>query len=102
MWDAEGDLTRRKLVDMYHEIKGTRLPWDSYKVAIYSPDVIDEIKKLCEEFEIEFEMIAKLIIEIEATKNYTKGSTVAKAFDKILNQGWLHHGNIQKGLADEN
>lgn len=102
MWDAEGDLSRRTLVELYYSIKGVRLPWDSYKVPIYSQDVIDEIKSLCNEFDIEFELISKLIIEIDANKNYTKGSVIAKAFDKILNQGWLHHNNIQRGLSDEN
>ena len=43
-----------------------------------------------------------LEIEIEANKNYTKSSMVTKAFDKILNQGWLHFDSIEKGLNNEN
>lgn len=100
-WDDEGDLSRRTLVDLYYEIKGERLPWDDYKVPVFSEEVIDEIKYQCEENNVEFELISKLIVEIEANKNYTKGSKVTKAFDRIINQGWLHYETIQKGLEHE-
>ena len=102
LWDREGDLTRRKLVDIYHEIKGKRLPWDQYKVPFFTNDVIDEIKRLCDENNVEFELISKLIIEIDANKNSIKSSMVTKAFDKIINQGWLHFDSIEKGLVGEN
>jgi DNA sulfur modification protein DndC len=102
LWDSEGDLTRRKLVDIYYEVTGKRLPWDQYKVPVFPAEVIDEIRKLCDENQVEFELISKLIIEIEANKNYTKSSMVTKAFDKILNQGWLHFDSIEKGLNNEN
>ena len=100
-WDDEGDLSRRTLVDLYYEIKGKHLPWDDYKVPVFSEEVIDEIKKQCQENNIEFELISKLIVEIEANKNYTKSSRVTKAFDRIINQGWLHFETIQRGLNHE-
>ena len=100
-WDDEGDLSRRTLVDLYYEIKGKHLPWDDYKVPVFSEEVIDEIKKQCEENNVEFELISKLIVEIETNKNYTKGSRVTKAFDRIINQGWLHFETIQRGLNHE-
>ena len=100
-WDDEGDLSRRTLVDLYHEIKGHHLPWDDYKVPVFSEEVINEIKKQCVENNVEFELIAKLIVEIEANKNYTKGSRVTKAFDRIINQGWLHFETIQRGMNHE-
>lgn len=102
LWDSEGDLTRRQLVDIYFQVKGKRLPWDDYKVAVFDAEVIDQIKKLCIECDVEFELIAKLIIEIEANKNYTRSAMVTKAFDRIMNQGWLHFDSIEKGLQYEN
>ena len=42
------------------------------------------------------------IIEIEKNKNFAQSSMVTKAFDKIINQGWLHFENIERGLNDEN
>lgn len=101
MWDKEGDLTRRCLVDIYREVTGKKLPWDQYKAPVFSGDVIDEIKRLCTEHQVEFELISKLIIEIEANKNYTNNSMVTKAFDRIINQGWLHFESIEKGLQNE-
>lgn len=101
MWDSEGDLSRRCLVNIYHDIKGTRLPWDDYKSPIFSADVIEQVKRLCNENKVDFELISKLIIEIEANKNYTKSSMVTKAFDRIINQGWLHFDSIEKGLKNE-
>ena len=98
MWDNEGDLSRRCLVDIYYEVKGTRLPWDQYKVPILSQEVIDEIHAMCITHNVEFELISKLIIEIEANKNYTNSSMATKAFDRIMNQGWLHFESIEKGL----
>lgn len=102
LWDSEGDLTRRCLVEIYSQVKGTRLPWDDYKIPVFSADVIDKIRSLCEECDVEFEMISKLIIEIEANKNYTRSSMITKAFDKVMNQGWLHFDAIEKGLQSEN
>ena len=71
------------------------------KILAQKQEVIDEIKKQCEENNVEFELISKLIVEIEANKNYTKGSRVTKAFDRIINQGWLHFETIQRGLNHE-
>lgn len=102
LWDSEGDLTRRCLVETYYAVKGERLPWDDYKVAVFDEEVISQIKALCEESDVEFELISKLIIEIEANKNYTRSAMVTKAFDKIINQGWLHFDSIEKGLQYEN
>jgi len=101
-WDQEGDLSRRFLVDIYSSIKGVRLPWDEYKIPVFPDDIIAEIKRLCDENQVEFELIAKLIIEIEANKNYTNSSVIPKAFDRVINQGWLHFESIEKGLQDEN
>lgn len=97
-WENEGDLSRRMLVDTYYEVKGERLYWDEYKVPVYPKDVVEEIVVLCEEYNVEYDMISKLIIEIENNKNYTRSAKVRKAFDKVVNQGWLHYAAIKEGL----
>lgn len=102
MWDSDGDLSRRSLVELYYSIIGSRLPWDEYKSPIFSEEVINEVKAMCIEHEVDFELISKLIVEINANKNYTKSSMVTKTFDKIINQGWLHFENIERGLKNEN
>jgi DNA sulfur modification protein DndC len=41
------------------------------------------------------------MIEIDANKNYTRSDMVTKVFNRIINQGWLHFDNIEKGLQHE-
>lgn len=102
LWDNEGDLSRRSLVDIYFSVFGRKLSWDDYKYPVYDEETISEIKRHCAESNIEFELISKLIIEINANKYYTRSSLVSKAFDKVMNQGWLHFENIERGLKYEN
>lgn len=102
LWDLEGDLTRRKLVDIYFEIYGEMLPWDKYKDALYAPEIIDRIKVAAEEADIPFELITKLIVSINNNKYIARSSKMQKEFDRVINQEWIHYANIQAGLDDEN
>lgn len=95
MWEDEGDIYRRTLVETYERIKGEKLPWDEYRLPMFSNDAMGILKETCEEFGIELEMMNKLIVAVESNKYYTKGNKVEKAFDKIINEGWLHHENIK-------
>lgn len=101
LWDLEGDLSRRKLVDIYYEVFGERLPWDKYKEALYSEDVIEKLQRASEEAEIPFELITKLIVSINSNKYIAKISKMQKEFDKLINQEWIHYENVQAGLKDE-
>jgi len=101
LWDLEGDLSRRKLVDIYFEVYGERLPWDRYKDALYAPEIIDRIKSAAEEADIPFELITKLIVSINNIKYIARSSKMQKEFDKLINQEWIHYENIQAGLDDE-
>lgn len=96
IWEKEGDLTRRRLVDIYFEEIGERLPWDELKVALYTSDTMDIISQMCNEYDVDFELISKLIVAVEENKHYTRGNKVQKAFDRVVNEGWLHYNNIQK------
>ncbi len=101
VWDSEGDLTRRKLVDIYYEVFGKKLPWDEYKEPLYEDKVVEELKKGAEEADIPFELITKLIVSINANKYAAKSSKVQKEFDKLINQEWIHYETIKSGLKNE-
>ena len=58
------------------------------------------LQSTCKEYSIEIEMLQKLIVAVEKNKHYSRGNKVAKAFDKVVNEGWLHHENIK--AAKEN
>ena len=102
MWEDEGDLSRRALVDIYYEVKGERLPWDQYKHAKYSEEDISLIEELCAKHDIPFELMSKLMITVDNSKVYTRSSTTAKNVERVLNEGWLHFESIREGLENEN
>jgi DNA sulfur modification protein DndC len=101
LWDSEGDLTRRKLVDIYFDVYGERLTWDEYKQPLYDEEIIDSIKKAADDADIPFELITKLIVSINENKYIAKSSKVQKEFDKLINQEWIHYEAIKEGLKDE-
>ena len=101
IWEDEGDLTRRALVDIYYEVKHTRLPWDQFKHAKYDGETVANISALCEKYNVPFELVSKLLIAVDNTKFYTRSAVSAREVEKIMNQGWLHYEKIQEGLEDE-
>lgn len=102
MWEDEGDLSRRALVEIYEKIKGKKLPWDGYKKAKYDSETIALIQDLCQKYDIPFDLISKLMISVDNTKFYTRSAISAKSIERVLNEGWLHFETIRKGLKDAN
>lgn len=102
MWEDEGDLTRRALVDIYFEVMNERLPWDQYKHAKYDESTVNRMKLLCQKYDVPFDLVARLLISVDNTKFYTRSSVSAREVEKIMNQGWLHYEKIQEGLENEN
>lgn len=100
-WEDEGDLSRRSLVEIYAEVKGQRLPWDTYRKAKYDEGTIDLLHGLCEKYEVPFDLVSKLMISVDNTKFYTRSAVTAKNVERILNEGWLHYEAIQEGLNHE-
>lgn len=101
LWEDEGDLSRRSLVEIYAEEKGERLPWDAYKKAKYDGDTIAHIRDLCDKYDVPFDLMSKLMISVDNSKFYTRSAVVAKNVEKILNEGWLHFEAIREGLNHE-
>jgi DNA sulfur modification protein DndC len=101
MWEDEGDLSRRALVEIYSEVKGQRLPWDSYRKAKYDTETIQLLTDLCKKYDVPFDLISKLMISVDNSKFYTRSSVSAKNVERILNEGWLHFEAIREGLKHE-
>ncbi len=102
LWDLEGDLTRRNLVDIYYEVYGEKLTWDEYKEPMYDEEIIKEIANAAETADIPFELITKLIVMINNNKYSAKSSKLQKDFDKLINQEWIHYETIKAKIEDEN
>ena len=101
MWEDEGDLSRRALVDIYAEVKGTQLPWDRYRQAKYDVETLTLLQNLCKKYDVPFELMSKLMISVDNSKFYTRSSVTAKHVERILNEGWLHFEAIREGLKHE-
>lgn len=102
LWEDEGDLSRRALVEIYYDVKKKRLPWDQYKYAKYDEATIETINSLCDKYEVPFDLVSKLLIAVDNTKFYTRSAVSAREVEKIMNQGWLHYDKIQEGIDHEN
>lgn len=95
IWENEGDLTRRSLVDLYYSVKGIRLPWDEYRQPMFSEETFSIIADTCKEYDVEYEMLSKMVVAVDKNKHFTRGQKVSKAFDKVVNEGWLHYESIK-------
>lgn len=102
MWDNEGDLSKRLLVDTYYEVYGQRLPWDPYKEPLFDEEGITEIKSIAQEYDLPEELVTKLIVTVEKNKHITRNSRLQKEFDKVMQQEWIHFDAIRDGMNNEN
>lgn len=102
MWDEEGDLTCRTLVDTYSKVKGRKLPWDEYKVPRFDNEAIIAIKEISDKHNIPMELITKLIVSVDTNKHITRNNKMQKSFDQIINQGWLHYDAVEGVINNEN
>lgn len=101
VWEKEGDLSCRAVVDIYYEVKGRRLPWDQYKKAKYDTPTLDAIRDLCQKYDVPFELISRLMVAVDDSKLYTRSGETAKEVEKVLNQGWLHFERIREELEND-
>lgn len=102
MWDEEGDLTGRTLVDTYSKVKGRKLPWDEYKAPRFDNEAIIAIKEVSDKHNIPVELITKLIVSVDTNKHITRNNKMQKSFDQIINQGWLHYDAVEGVINNEN
>ena len=101
MWDEEGDLSCRNLVNIYYEVKDKKLPWDEYKTPRFDEESIGVIRDVAEKYNLPFELITKLIVSVDSNKNITRNNKMQKAFDQIIGQGWLHYDAVEGVLENE-
>ena len=101
VWEREGDLTCRAVVDIYFEVTGKKLPWDQYKKAKYDDQTLQMIYELCEKHNVPFDLISRLMAAVDDSKLYTRSRETVKEVEKVLNQGWLHFDRIREELEND-
>lgn len=101
IWDAELDLSRRTLVELYEKLTGVKLPWYQYKQPLIDAETVAELERLAEENDVPFDLVRNVILSVNYNKNFSNQKIMKEALERLLNQQWLHHGAL-KEIEDEN
>ncbi len=101
IWDAELDLSRRTLVELYENLTGVRLPWYQYKKPLIDEKTVKDLEQLAEENEVPFDLVRNIILSVTENKNYSNQRIMKEAMERLLNQQWLHHDVLEE-IEDEN
>ena len=101
IWDAELDLSRRTLVELYEKLTGVKLPWYQYKEPLIDAETVAELERLAEENDVPFALVRNIILPVNYNKNFSNQKIMKEALDRLLNQQWLHHAAL-KEIEDEN
>ena len=101
IWDAELDLSRRMLVELYEKLTGERLPWYWYKKPLIDEETVAELERLATENEVPFDLVRNIILSVHHNKNFSNQKIMKEALERLLNQQWLHH-EVLKEIEDEN
>lgn len=101
IWDAELDLSRRTLVELYEKLTGVKLPWYQYKEPLIDAETVAELERLAEENDVPFDLVRNIILSVNYNKNFSNQKIMKEALERLLNQQWLHHVAL-KEIEDEN
>lgn len=99
VWEREGDLSCRGVVEIYYEVMGKRLPWDQFKKAKYDGETLETIRKLCVKHDVPFDLMSRLMSAVDGSKLHTRSAETTEAVEKVLNQGWLHDERVKEELG---
>lgn len=101
IWDAELDLSRRTLVELYERLTGERLPWYQYKEPLIDAETVEELEILAADNDVPFDLVRNIILSVYHNKNFSNKRIMKEALEKLLNQQWLHY-DVLKEIEDEN
>lgn len=101
IWDAELDLSRRTLVELYEKLTGIQLPWYQYKKPLIDAETVNLLEKLAEHNNVPFDLVRSVILTAYQNKNFSNQKRIKEAFERLLNQQWLHDDILQE-IEDEN
>lgn len=96
IWDDELDLSRRRLVELYYELTGEKLPWYDFKEALVDEDTVKMLEELAEEEHVPFDLVRNMILKTYKNKNYSNPKILRDSMDRLINQQWLHYDVIKE------
>lgn len=101
IWDEEIDLSRRTLVELYYDVTGKKLDWESYKKPLFEESIVSRVSELCVEMDINYDLVRDLILSANRNKNFSNPKKLKEGLEKTMNQQWIHY-DIIKELDNEN
>lgn len=96
IWDDELDISRRVLVDLYHEETGIQLPWDSMKKPLFAEKTVDKLKRYAKENEVPIELINTMIFRTNKTKFFSNTRVMRVSLSRAVTQPWLQEDELVK------
>ena len=94
IWDDELDISRRVLVDLYHEEMGAQLPWDSMKKPLFDEGTVDKLRRYAKESEVPMELINTMIFRTNKTKFFSNTRVMRVSLSRAVTQPWLQEDEL--------
>ena len=101
IWNKEFDLKKNELQRIYKDVKGKELSWAKYRKPILEDGIIEEMKNIVKKYEVEEDLINRLLILTNDNKFYSNKSNYRESLDKLLKQQWLHRNLFDEEYVNE-
>lgn len=88
-WLEDGDWEDR-LPNIYHEVMGEKLTWEKEDRPLLDPDQLDDLEKICKEYNLSLNLVKKLIKIEKDYSGYKVRRGLLQDFEKLLQQDYLH------------
>ena len=96
IWDAEKDISRRTLVELYYEEMGERLPWDELKKPIFDEETCQKIRHYARQNQVPMDLINTMIFETDQYKYFSNTKYLRDKLTKAVSQQWLQEEALCK------
>jgi len=94
LWFEDGDW-EDSLPAIYREVFGEDLDWEQDERPLFDQDQITDLELICEEIDVDFDLIKKLINIEKQYVGYKVRRGIIQDFEKIFNQDKLHYGKVE-------
>lgn len=94
IWIESGDW-EDSLPKIYREVTSTDLHWERDERPLFQADQMTDLEILCHEYGISIDLVKRLVQAEYQYSGYRVRRGIFRDFEKILNQDWLHYGEVE-------
>lgn len=91
-WIADGDITRRRLVNAFYDVKGRRLSWDAYRVPMLEDEA--PARELADRYSLDYDFFCRALSLVESSLHKARSAKLSDSFDSLLAQEWVTHKDV--------